>query len=86
MDLLIIMLIFIIIIFAYLYNTKELRKAKCQKCESSKLSVFELNTDLHPHLKRGSNFHLIFNTNKYISKIQCTKCGNIQDFTPNIKT
>ena len=86
MDIFIILLISVGLISIYLYNTRELRSTKCNKCESTKLGVFELNTDLHPDLKRASNFHLIFNPNKYITKVQCTKCGNIQDFTPLKKT
>lgn len=86
MEILIMLLIPLGLISVYLYNTRELRSTKCKKCESNKLGIFELHTDLHPDLKRGSNFHLIFNTNKYITKLQCTKCGNIQDFDPFKKT
>ena len=85
MDLLFILAISIFIGAIYFHKSKELRSTKCNKCNASKLSTYELNTDLHPDIRRISSMQLIFNPNNYITKLQCVKCGHIQDFKPNNK-
>jgi hypothetical protein len=60
-------------------SNRTLRNTRCIEC-GEKVSVFETKEEPSNNRMIVNPAKMLFTPNKYITRVQCKKCGNIQSF------